>query len=220
MAGKDKDKILKKIEQLLGMLEFDEDQVDDVMCNINDILEGESSDDDSDNELEHEMLSSVIAPPPIKKKTAPSIDAPPQISVPKPATASASEGKIALKKPIAVQPPSQTQSGAGSRPSTAPASASVSVPQSSSDGKSVMTSVMPSGSSKLSTAKVLECIPIGGGKQTLVNQFVQYCSVKGLNSDATRSKISAALKARTLIKDGHLYIEGNRQTPEIIKAMK
>ena len=69
-------------------------------------------------------------------------------------------------------------------------------------------------------SKVMDCIPVGGGVQTLVNRFVDFCKSKNIDPESARKVINTKLGKRTKIVDVNLYVEGSVTTSDIIGCLK
>lgn len=112
-------------------------------------------------------------------------------------------------------PQTQQKPTAPSRPQQS----SNSQQKSQGDSSSVITSIKGT-TPTLSMSKVMDCIPVGGGVQTLVNRFVDFCKSKNIDPESARKVINVKLGKRTKIVDVNLYVEGSVTTSDIIGCLK
>ena len=193
---------INQIASLLNEMGMDKDDIGEVIELINDILEGNNYDEEcSDDDISDDDIEDLF---PTQKQSHPSQPSrPSQQPPPKPQS-----------RPQTAPPPKP-------RPETAPPKPSQnSVPKSShSDSSSTITSIKGS-SQTLSMSKVMDCIPVGGGVQTLVNRFVDFCKSKNIDPESARKVINTKLGKRTKIVDVNLYVEGSVTTSDIIGCLK
>jgi len=186
---------INQIASLLNSMGMEHDDIGEVVELITDILEGNNYDEDcSDDDIsEEEYIEDPPSPPPQQKPKI-KVMTP---NVPRPQTAPATP----ILTPLAIKKPTSGTTSTQSKPSS-----------------SVITSIK--GTSTSSTAKVMDCIPVGGGVQTLVNRFVDFCKSKGVDPETARKFIASKLSKRTKVVDAHLYVEGSVTQSDIIGCLK
>lgn len=190
-------KQINQIASLLNEMGMDKEDIGEVIELINDILEGTNYDDEcSDDDISDDEIEDSFPKP---KKQASEQPSRPQ---------TAPQQSNSSPKPSQKQPDQSVTQKTQQKP-----------PQKSTDTSSSITSIKGS-VTPLSTAKVMDCIPVGGGVQTLVNRFVDFCKSKNVDPESTRKLIGTKLGKRTKIVDVNLYIEGSVKTADIIGCLK